>query len=694
MGTKLSRTVREHKEAAASPQFPASQQNQLDKISRQECYDEQTDNAAVAAPISTQDLPEPELTSTHDTDAMEIDSQPRLSNESPSPSIFRDDEPTGRPRPARREKPQPPARAVQTCLICCSPCDGSGQPPTQEVHPCSRCDHAYCVPCLKSMFLDACKDTSRMPPRCCNQIPLHHVRPYLTADEVSLFKAKYEEWGTPNPFYCPVARCSAFIPDRLLPHAKENGKGKQRVDSGIGTPTKPTITCPSCEVDICTNCRSLAHADGICSPFDFGTDEQTADLLQKWGYRKCPKCGQGVKRMYGCNHMECRCGAHFCWGCMQGRDNCVGDCEEEDDDYPESEPDQEEDYIVKEETTAPPVSNLGAHTPSGKVIETITAQEGTEQLPSTTENLEGASAQESSLPARVRNLDGGSSRYWEEQDIDFGEEPGDNYADASWDCAHYFYTAKIKLKEALSTNAAANPMECMKCWATIHPEVVMPGSSSNSNRKSKITVAITPAGRHAQRLRWLPAQETRRRGFASLRGNRSMEGLEAVAWASPLSTSPASFSSFMGADSPFAASLQREGFSAHVVDLYGNAVTTAKRDNPDEEMPDWSDADGAKSKFDFKTGSTPFSFAFECNSCGLLVCHRCKESLEYQRVHEEEDEKQVEDWEGDVEEDGDTQDEGDGREFTPILGDFELETREREYDRLWTEWVAAPPTSR
>ncbi|OAG06517.1 uncharacterized protein CC84DRAFT_1071227, partial [Paraphaeosphaeria sporulosa] len=264
--------------------------------------------------------------------------------------------------------------------------------------PCSRCNRAFCVPCLKDMFLNACKDLSRMPPRCCNQIPLHHARPYLTAEEITLFKAKYEEWGTPSPFYCPVARCSTFIPNRMLPQANENGKGKQRVDSGIGTPTRPTVTCPKCEVDICTNCRSLAHANEICSPFNFGVDKQTADLLQKWGYRKCPKCGQGVKRMYGCNHMECRCGAHFCWGCMQGRDNCLGNCDDEDeDDYSDYEPDQEE-YDELEDT----------------VIET------------------------SPTSARVRNLDGGSSRYWEDQNYDFGNEPGDNYADRSWDCYHDF----------------------------------------------------------------------------------------------------------------------------------------------------------------------------------------------------------------------------------------------------------------
>lgn len=35
--------------------------------------------------------------------------------------------------------------------------------------------------------------------------------------------------------------------------------------------------------------------------------------------------------MYGCSHLECLCGAHWCWGCQKPWD---GDCTcYEDDDY-------------------------------------------------------------------------------------------------------------------------------------------------------------------------------------------------------------------------------------------------------------------------------------------------------------------------------------------------------------------------
>ena len=31
--------------------------------------------------------------------------------------------------------------------------------------------------------------------------------------------------------------------------------------------------------------------------------------------RPCPKCNTGWEKSYGCNHMTCTCGTHFCWGC-------------------------------------------------------------------------------------------------------------------------------------------------------------------------------------------------------------------------------------------------------------------------------------------------------------------------------------------------------------------------------------------
>jgi hypothetical protein len=636
MGSKLTR-VCGHKAVTASPRVLASQQSQ--ELYNHAC--EQTDNNTTATSASTHDHPECEPAATPDTDAMDVDQRPPLSTDPRPASILRDseqlpgfalvaeDDQRSIPNATQLRQPLSSPPSSQNCLICCTPCDGPGKDPAKEVYPCNSCTHAYCVPCLKDMFLAACRDLSRMPPRCCTQIPLHHVRPYLTTDEISLFKAKYEEWGTSNPFYCPIARCSTFIPNHLLPQARANGKGKQRVDSGIGTPTKPTVTCPECEVEICTNCRSLAHASGICSPFDFGVDEQTADLLQKWGYRKCPKCGQGVKRMFGCNHMECRCGAHFCWGCMQGRDNCVGDCDDDEDEYSNYEPDEEGDDETEEEKLPATIASPTREITGSQTLPATTTST------TTTEKHEDPAIETPPSEARVRNLDGGSGRYWEEQGFDFGDEPTDDYQDRSWD-----------MKDAFAKGASTHHMECMKCWAPVHPEVQMPASIRTG--KFKTTTAVASAGRRAPLAsrRMGLAQHARRHAPASLRHNRSMEELEPVVAASRLSTSPASFSGFMPPPSSLSRGsdqLSQEDSTACVLDLYGNTVATAKQPqnkNADEEMPDWEQAEGPKNGLSFATNSTPFSFAYECNQCGLLVCHRCKDRLQEYLADEAEGEKE------------------------------------------------------
>lgn len=258
------------------------------------------------------------------------------------------------------------------CLICCARF-GKDE---EAIKPC-ECDNAYCSSCLKSMFLAACKDITRMPPRCCVIIPLHHARPYLSEKELALFKLKFEERNTTRPFYCPVAQCSAFIPNRLLPKTISN-KGKRRVDSGIGTPNPPAVSCPQCEVTICTECRDLAHLGLPCEPFKYGLDHKTAKLLKRWGYKRCPTCGEGVKRMFGCSHMACRCGAHFCWHCMHDPDNCAEDCYDDDrdddegydDDEDGSEEDthesaEEQDKETEEEVAGPSSRNLDGG-PAGK----------------------------------------------------------------------------------------------------------------------------------------------------------------------------------------------------------------------------------------------------------------------------------------------------------------------------------------
>ncbi|KAF2275535.1 uncharacterized protein EI97DRAFT_361562, partial [Westerdykella ornata] len=178
--------------------------------------------------------------------------------------------------------------------------------------PNSRCSHSYCIPCLRAMFIGAAKDLFRMPPRCCHHlIQFHFARRHLTASEADEFKARYDEWNTPHPFYCPVAACSAFIPRRLLEKARKPGQ------------SSAVVQCPKCAVSICTQCRAVAHPGTPCQ-LRHGLDSETENSLKATGYKRCPKCSNGVQRAHGCYVISCQCGAQWCWICGLTRPECRG----------------------------------------------------------------------------------------------------------------------------------------------------------------------------------------------------------------------------------------------------------------------------------------------------------------------------------------------------------------------------------
>ena len=90
--------------------------------------------------------------------------------------------------------------------------------------------------------------------------------------------------------------------------------------------TTSRVTCPKCSALVCTKCRSLTHG-GECPKTDL--DPELESQLKKWKIKRCPKCRTGVRKVFGCPHIACRCGAHFCFQCLKPILQCVG-CDDED----------------------------------------------------------------------------------------------------------------------------------------------------------------------------------------------------------------------------------------------------------------------------------------------------------------------------------------------------------------------------
>lgn len=61
-----------------------------------------------------------------------------------------------------------------------------------------------------------------------------------------------------------------------------------------------SFACPACRVVICAKCKEVAHPGNECD--DTARDQEMA-MLAKFGYKQCPRCGQGVRKMYGCSHV-------------------------------------------------------------------------------------------------------------------------------------------------------------------------------------------------------------------------------------------------------------------------------------------------------------------------------------------------------------------------------------------------------
>lgn len=319
--------------------------------------------------------------------------------------------------------------------------------------PCSYHNSPVCNDCLRTLFLNACKDETRMPAACCDKsIPIRYGRRVLSAEEMALYQAKYEEWSTANRLYCPVPTCSAFIAPRLFPNGGkllqhesglvgggEGGGGKQAViPAGVQTPppTPPdeastTVACPQCSVRVCISCKQLSHPGDPCPEVSDIPPELEA-LLKTWGIKRCPRCHAAVRRMYGCRHMRCRCGAQWCWWCTGPIKICQAQgcsAEQEGEALEDDMNEEAEDYF----------EFINNHSP--------------DEVRAWQQNGDGRAA-------RVINLDAGYN--WSEVSLDSGGEPDPGTHPFS--CTHIWDNSYSTLDSDYDDDDQNRQDECSRCW--------------------------------------------------------------------------------------------------------------------------------------------------------------------------------------------------------------------------------------
>ena len=171
-----------------------------------------------------------------------------------------------------------------------------------------RCGDLWCRSCLERVFECAMKDETVYPPRCCvSTISLKSVRHHIPKRLFREYQAKQLELSTRDKTYCHKLRCSAFI----APHSIHNGQA----------------ICQKCRSKTCAKCRQEWHF-GPCP--EFGDVHDFMKFAESRRWKRCPECRRMVEREEGCNHMGCRCGCEFCYGCGARFYECR--CEYSDDD--------------------------------------------------------------------------------------------------------------------------------------------------------------------------------------------------------------------------------------------------------------------------------------------------------------------------------------------------------------------------
>lgn len=147
---------------------------------------------------------------------------------------------------------------------------------------CAPCGSTYCKSCLKKVFLNAMKDEELFPPRSLGKaIPLGLAAPFMSSDELVLFKDKEIEYATTNRIYCSNRKCGKFIrPDRIVKGDRAN--------------------CVHCGSSTCVHCKQEFHT-GEC-PQDEAL-QATLALAQETKWRRCPNCRSMVELRTGCYHM-------------------------------------------------------------------------------------------------------------------------------------------------------------------------------------------------------------------------------------------------------------------------------------------------------------------------------------------------------------------------------------------------------
>ncbi|CAH1229647.1 DHX8 [Branchiostoma lanceolatum] len=193
----------------------------------------------------------------------------------------------------------------EDCGVCLCPIDGKD-------YRLQCCGHRYCHECIKLQLTTAIRSQD-YPIRCgtdgCSrEFFLRDLRLLLNQADFrqlvtgSLNTFVNKSGGRYRP--CPTPDCPSVY--RCV--SEEEGEGQ-------------VFQCCKCNKRLCTRCHVDMHDGMSCGTWQIFKGDPD-DTLREWMKDKtdvkfCPKCSWVIEKTAGCQHMECRCGAHICWICLK-----------------------------------------------------------------------------------------------------------------------------------------------------------------------------------------------------------------------------------------------------------------------------------------------------------------------------------------------------------------------------------------
>ena len=293
----------------------------------------------------------------------------------------------------------------------------------------------------------------------------------------------------------PVTRAAEEFFERYL---QEVTKATDRLISSYSDSTSAKLfPCPKCHIAICVSCRQIEHSG---SPCDTSAQDHELAMLQTFGYKRCPRCKAGVKKMYGCSHMQCFCGAHWCYYCQKSLDHCDGSCEQramdeesdfDDDDDGEvgSELSDEDGLLIgltPQDQAPRPMTAAQAQIAAAEqaMLATALQQRQTIQTP---QNQTVPTPQNQTVPVPRNedvpvNLDAGGARRWLDGGYNFGEEPEDEGITQVWSCRHKFKPYSLPPDDGINRGDLEN-MECNRCFVAVEAKRTDAKTSTKKRRR-------------------------------------------------------------------------------------------------------------------------------------------------------------------------------------------------------------------